>query len=64
MSVALDRLRPGLPVPPFHGLMAEAECWAAWATTDELKAYGAAIWRAMPQAIQSDFLAFTGRAAA
>lgn len=65
MAVAYGDLRAGMPIAPLEGLMSEARIWAEFATRDELKAYCAATFAAMPARDQAAFLDYAqGRAAA
>lgn len=65
MAVAYGDLRAGMPIAPLEGLMSEARIWAEFATRDELKAYCAATFAAMPARDQAAFLGYAqGRAAA
>jgi hypothetical protein len=53
----------GSPPPPFTTAMAEARDWAAWAGTDELKAYLLECFLALPRRERRTALRhLTGRA--
>lgn len=58
LEAALGYLRAGQPVPPFTGVMAEADNWADWASPAELKAYCLATYTRMQRHDQRAFLAF------
>ena len=50
----------GAPVPPFDGVMSEANFWADLASRDELKAYSAAAYSRLSARDQSAFQAWAG----
>lgn len=57
-SIAFDALDgAGYPVP-FLSVAEDAKWWAGCATLDELRAYGAHAFLAMPRRVRSDFLAW------
>ncbi|WP_054302842.1 hypothetical protein [Gemmobacter sp. LW-1] len=65
MSDALERMRPGAPVPPLLNALDEARTWAEWATPFERKAFCLASFNALSPKEQAGFLAHvSGRAAA
>ena len=53
--------RAGLPYPPLLTLAVAADTWASWASPSERWHYLAAIWRSLPEARRTAFLALVGR---
>jgi len=61
MSDALERMRPGAPVPPLLNALDEARTWAEWATPFERKAYCLASFNALSPKERTGFLAYVTR---
>ncbi|GGL80322.1 hypothetical protein [Wenxinia marina] len=66
MAVVMTALpAAGAPMPPWTDPLEDAEWWTSRASPDELRAYLAAIFNALPRMDREDFLAFAqGRDAA
>ena len=54
----------GMPIAPFEDHADEAALWASFATPDELVAYVAAMFQALPETMRREFIDFAQRTAA